>query len=442
MRRIDSPETKAAKILGDRLFTVVFGGDVAACLRSSIDQSAQRGVGLRIRLRLTDVPELAYLPWEYLYNQSLNRFIALSPETPIVRYLELPEPVWPLVTTLPLRVLVMISSPSDYPSLDADREYAKLKDALHALERRGQVVLERLLDGTSATLLRRLQKGHYHAFHFIGHGGFDRDSQDGFLIFQDEMKRGRALSGQDLGILLQGHRWMRLAVLNACEGARSSREDPFAGVAQSLVQQGTPAVVAMQFEITDEAAITFSHEFYGSLAYGNPADAALAEARRAIFAQGNGLEWGTPVLYMRSPDGRIFDVAISNQVKSQTLHVADERQGPKVIRTFSQVSSFARLTMFAGFLAALAWIAEEATGFAALFYEAPWAWPIGGGLAGLITGWAIRRRGHFFRRTQLLVLALSWSCSWVFATRFRDLVSAASALGGVFVFWQLSREQR
>jgi hypothetical protein len=37
-------------------------------------------------------------------------------------------------------------------------------------------------------------------------------------------------------------------------------------------------------------------------------DAALVEARKAIFAQDNGLEWGTPVLYLRTVDGRIFDV--------------------------------------------------------------------------------------------------------------------------------------
>jgi outer membrane protein assembly factor BamD (BamD/ComL family) len=45
------------------------------------------------------------------------------------------------------------------------------------------------------------------------------------------------------------------------------------------------------------------------LARAYPVDAALGEARRAIFAHNNELEWGTPVLYMRSTDGRIFDVA-------------------------------------------------------------------------------------------------------------------------------------
>jgi hypothetical protein len=62
-------------------------------------------------LRLTSAPELANLPWEYLYNSALNRFPALSIETPVVRYLELPERIRPLAITPPLRVLAIISSP-------------------------------------------------------------------------------------------------------------------------------------------------------------------------------------------------------------------------------------------------------------------------------------------------------------------------------------------
>ncbi|MCZ6626307.1 MAG: CHAT domain-containing protein [Deltaproteobacteria bacterium] len=305
-RRIDSPEVKAAKACGERLFSAVFEGEVRGCLRSSLDEANRQGAGLRIRLRLTDVPELADLPWEYLYNPTLNRFLALSVETPFVRYLDLPEAIRPLAVKPPLRALVMISSPSDYPRLDVEREWAKLCDALGDLEQRGLLALERLDDATLVSLQRRLRREQYHIFHFIGHGGFDEHAQDGVLILEDERERGRPVSGQDLGMLLHDHRPMRLAILNACEGARASRSDPFAGTAQSLVQQGIPAVIAMQFQITDEAAITFAHEFYGAVADDYPVDAALAEARKAIFAQGNGLEWGTPVLYMRCPDGHIF----------------------------------------------------------------------------------------------------------------------------------------
>jgi hypothetical protein len=80
------------------------------------------------------------------------------------------------------------------------------------------------------------------------------------------------------------------------------------GVAQSLIQQGLPAAVAMQFEITDQAAIIFAHELYGAVADGYPLDAALAEARRAIRNDGNPTEWATPVLYSRAPDGPLFDL--------------------------------------------------------------------------------------------------------------------------------------
>src|SRR4029078_3770976 len=77
VRRIDSPEVEAAKSFGARLFTAVFGDDVRSCLRSSLDEASRPNVGLRIRLRLNSTPELADLPWEYLYNQTLNRFLAL-----------------------------------------------------------------------------------------------------------------------------------------------------------------------------------------------------------------------------------------------------------------------------------------------------------------------------------------------------------------------------
>ena len=130
MRRIDSPEVEAAKTFGSRLFNAVFADEFRACLRSSLDEAEQQGKGLRIRLRLNDVPELADLPWEYLYNPALNRFLVLSNKTPLVRYMELPERIRPLAVTPPMRMLVMIASPSNYPPLDVEREWDKLRASL------------------------------------------------------------------------------------------------------------------------------------------------------------------------------------------------------------------------------------------------------------------------------------------------------------------------
>src|SRR5262249_37473124 len=155
-----------------------------------------------------------------LYYPTLNRFLTLSVWTPLVRYLDLPERIRPLAVTPPLKVLVMISSPSDYPQLDVEREWAKLGEALSDLERQGLVALEHTEKATLATLRRRLQLSTYHIFHFIGHGGFERQAQDGLLILEDEKGRGRPVSGHYLGMLLHDHRSLRLAILNTCEGAR------------------------------------------------------------------------------------------------------------------------------------------------------------------------------------------------------------------------------
>ena len=69
----------------------------------------------------------------------------------------------------------------------------------------------------------------------------------------------------------------------------------------------------LQTPITDEAAIMFSREFYGALTAGLSVDAAVCEARKAIFTQVNAVEWATPVLYMRSRDGQIFDLRTTKE---------------------------------------------------------------------------------------------------------------------------------
>lgn len=308
MRRLESTETHTAKLFGGQLFETVFSGAIRSALSASLSEVRRRNAGLRLRLRLTDAPELCNLPWEFLYDGALNRFLCLSKETPVVRFLELPDASRPLAVKPPLRVLVMIASPTDYPPLDVEREWSQLSGALADVQSAGLVAVDRLEVASLLRLQRRLKDREYHIFHFIGHAGFDDVAQDGALVLEDENRRGRVVSGQDLGMLLADHRSLRLIVLNACEGARAGRVDPFAGAAQSLLQQGIPAVIAMQFEISDSAAIAFSHEFYDTLARRYPVDGALAEARRAVFAGENELEWGTPVLYMRCEDGRVFEV--------------------------------------------------------------------------------------------------------------------------------------
>ncbi|MFZ4658348.1 MAG: SUMF1/EgtB/PvdO family nonheme iron enzyme [Caldilineaceae bacterium] len=312
VRAIGSTEMQAAQTFGNTLFSHVFTGQVQSGLQRSLDQARQQNQGVRIRLRLSDAPALADLPWEFLYDPTQNHFLAYSTVTPLVRYLDLPNTVAPLAVQPPLKVLVMIANPRDhsYISLNVEEEWRKVQGALAELETRGLVQVTRLEAATLSALQRQLRRDQYHIFHFVGHGGFDNQSQSGVLLLEDEQGRSRLVSGHYLGALLRDQFSLRLALLNACEGARTSRADPFAGVAQHLVQQGIPAVIAMQFEITDQAAIALAHEFYSALADNYGVDAALAEARKALYAAGNDIEWGTPVLYMRAQSGQLFEFAV------------------------------------------------------------------------------------------------------------------------------------
>ena len=306
MRRAHSVESEALKSLGGGLFKAVFHGELLSCFRASLEEARSKEAGLRIRLRLNEVPELAALPWEYLYDSSFNRFLARSIETPIVRYLELPERIQPLAVAPPLRMLVMVSNPEGYAELGVEQEWTQLGEALGELSARGLIELQRLDKATLSKLQQALRRAETHIFHFIGHGGFGERAQEGVLILEDESGRGLSISNEDLAAVLHDHSSLRLAVLNACEGARTSRWDIFAGTAQSLIRQGLPAVVAMQSEVTDESALTSSREFYRALADGYPVDASLTEARKVLSAEGS-VEWGSAVLFLRAPDGHIFD---------------------------------------------------------------------------------------------------------------------------------------
>ncbi len=306
VRKIESPEMQLARKFGGQLFGAIMQGKTGELYRAASSEARATGQGLRITLSLTDVPELGGIPWEYLYDEP--NFLSINAWTPVVRYLDLPKPRRALEMELPLRILGVISNPLDAEPLDVEVERAKLENALKPLTDANAVTIDWLEEPTLLALTKRLRPDTYHILHFIGHGGFDDANGEGALLFEDAAGRGRAVSGDQLAAVLYEKRSLRLVLLNSCEGARNSVQDPFSGVAASLVQREIPAVIGMQFEITDRAAVLFASEFYAMLAEGQPIDSAISEARLAIWADSNDVEWGTPVLFMRVADGRLFNV--------------------------------------------------------------------------------------------------------------------------------------
>lgn len=284
------------KSFGQRLYAAAFQGDVGHYLDESL-ASLPEGIGLRIRLALDAVPELAVLPWEYLCQPGdLIDPLTLHNLTPVVRFSSrLGNTTY---VSTPLRVLVMISDPGN--TLDLDEEWNHLRGALNSLEQWGYLILEPLYNATLESLQDRLRKEKYHVVHFMGHGSFDPHKGEGTLWLQEET------SAADLALCLAEHR-PRLVFLNACESGKSSDRSALAGTAQRLIQAGVPMVIAMRFSITDLAAIRLAQEFYEAIADGYPVDEALVEARRALFTSRNREEWCTPILFSSSSENVLLE---------------------------------------------------------------------------------------------------------------------------------------
>jgi CHAT domain len=312
VRGRSSPQVQRAREFGEALFGALLCDDAVRNVYVAAANDAERaGRGMRLTLYVTAAPDLAGVPWEFLYRRPA--FLAQSIWTPVVRYLDLESSPPALSVEPPLRLLGMVSQPTGdgWVGLDVELERAKLEQALAPLIEDGFVELRWLPGATLRDLQREVARGDdFHVFHYIGHGEFDDRSGHGSLILEGADGSPRYVDGETLGTVLCDRRSVRLAVLNACEGAKASPVDPLAGVAAGLVQHDVPAVVGMQFAISDPAAITFAAELYSGLAQAFPVDVAVTEGRRALAAETD-LEWATPVLFMRVPDGRLFDIDVS-----------------------------------------------------------------------------------------------------------------------------------
>lgn len=295
------------KAFGASLFQALISDN----LKSLYDQSRlitkQGQQGLRLKLRIQS-SLLATVPWELLYDPRFAEFICTSRQISIVRYVALPQVVQLLATKPPLNVLGVVAAPKNLPLLDVAKEKQQVEESLKPLVAKGLVTLTWLAQPNWRALLRAMRQGTWHVLHYVGHSGFDVVGDDGYLSLEDGHGDEEQLSADKLGILLADHGSLRLVVLNSCQGAHMG-QDIFSSMATTLIRRGIPAVIGMQYDISDEAALEFALTFYETLAENVPIETALAEARKAIsLAVDESAEWGTPVFYTHAPQSVLFDM--------------------------------------------------------------------------------------------------------------------------------------
>ncbi|MEU6064044.1 CHAT domain-containing protein [Streptomyces sp. NPDC047082] len=309
--------------VGGVLYDAVFQNAIKALYLASRQKARDRDQRLRLILRVRS-PELAALPWELLHDAKLGGYLCLH--HPVIRYIEVLEPVSPLRVRPPLRILGMVALPGSMGALDAEAEQEGLSAALKPLIDEGMVQLEWARGQTKQDLFQALLRG-CHILHFIGHGKFDERHRQGMIVFSDEHGREDSLHAEALGSLISvADPSPRLVVLNSCETGTSNAQDLFSSTAAEL-EHTVPAVVAMQFPVTDKAAVLFSRAFYLALAANRPVDEAVRTSRIALRAdKDDSLECFTPVLYQRSGDARLFDLTSARRSTPTQTIVRDINQ--------------------------------------------------------------------------------------------------------------------
>jgi hypothetical protein len=292
--------------LGEALHGWLFAGPLELALRMAQNAAARAERGLRIRLSI-DAPELQAWPWELMRDPQSGHALATVVATPLVRYLDRADQYGGLAdieTELPIRLLLVIP---DAPDLNLAVERAAIEEAAATL---GKAITVRVLQGhvTRSLLADTLLAGRYDIVHFSGHGAF-RDGR-GYVRLLYPNGAADWMDGGALAQLSINFRSIKLIVLNACNTGQLDTGRAFGGLALQMMRHGIPAVIAMQFPLSDPAATTFAREFYRHLCMGESAgqvDAALTYAR-ALIAVLHPAErsFAAPTLYLRAADGVIF----------------------------------------------------------------------------------------------------------------------------------------
>ncbi len=308
---------------GGALFRWLFGR-LETHLRVAWDRAEHEGRGLRLRLSV-DPPEINAWPWELLHDPLRARTFATSIATPLVRYLDRADQfggLSTLQTDLPLKMLLVLPKSAD---LNLVKERAVIEQAISPLE---EIIALDTLDGavTRARFADALISGDYEIVHGSGHGSFVDGT--GYIGLNYPDGSPDWVDGQVMARFVVNCRSLKLGVLNVCSSGKVDEGRAFQGLAPQLVRAGVPAVVAMQFPLSDDAALAFAEEFYRRLCTGENSigrvDVAVTYARNmlAILYPADRC-FAAPVLYTHAADGVIFTLPRPTALSTADHALAD-----------------------------------------------------------------------------------------------------------------------
>jgi hypothetical protein len=186
-------------------------------------------------------------------------------------------PAQPSAATQSVVLVFLGANPRDTTPLSLDKERYRVEQVLGRANHGRQAQVQAFA-GASIEALRDIVRSYKPAvLHFSGHG-----NADGELLLEGAGGATEPLNGEALGAWLETRRERpRLLVLNACHGARNAL--PLA--------RAIDVVIGMTSDVTDDAAMTFSREFYSELGAGETVDQAFHSARAAVGTSHPGEEF-------------------------------------------------------------------------------------------------------------------------------------------------------
>ncbi|MDX1941613.1 MAG: tetratricopeptide repeat protein [Saprospiraceae bacterium] len=218
------------------------------------------------------------LPWQLATeeNQELSIYKAIKPDLPN-HQASLGEP---------LKILFMVATPAGVTQLNFEQEEKKLLLALLPLMGKGLVQVHFTNNGSLEDLEEKLLENKFHVLHFSGHGSYRNGK--GTLALEapltGELKEADVDTLTDLfDRLNKKGRRPDLVVLSACQTAQGESGE-LAGIADALIRENIPAVIAMASSVLDDCAAHFTTAFYDFLSQGLPLPDAFQKATKAMRA--------------------------------------------------------------------------------------------------------------------------------------------------------------
>ncbi|MEO3858320.1 CHAT domain-containing protein [Acrocarpospora sp. B8E8] len=372
------PDPAVRRATGEALYDLVAATDVGRAWTDLRDSP------MRTYLDIRPV-ELRALPWELMTDPD-RRHLFLDDERPCLRGDFQPGRVGEFL--VPIRLLIAVGNARD-PDLRAADEVDAIRSALG--EQPGAWHAEVLWEPTPTELFERFEALQPHVFHFIGHAGTDPFDDSPML----ELVTGagvESVTSEMVGNALRGG--PRIVFLNACrtsygQDAAEAQRATWA-MAGAFEARGADAVLAMQGDIPSPSAVAFAGRVYAALAAGDPLDAAVRRARRALFTARDPA-WALPSLLVRREPEHVLPWRLG--VARQNAERATRSWYPTVLSTIDRTAEHWRLWGGPGFDApwqALLLRGEAKAGKTSLLRSAMFTWHLRGCHAGYVDVQAIK----------------------------------------------------